>query len=261
VNAETNARVALVTGAAIRVGRAIATELAHAGWRIWIHHFHSTEQARELVEALEATRPGAVLGTPRADLADERSRASLCEIVTAGDGPAGGRLDLLVNSAASFEQGSFCRRSDADLRRVLELNLVAPLSLVRQLAPTLERHGGSVVNIVDQGAHHPWRGRLDHGVAKAGLHNATRALAAELAPIRVNAISPGTVVWPQDAAHAPGSPTREALLRRIPLGREGSAEDVARAVRFLADNDYVDGATIVVDGGRMAALGGGTEDA
>jgi pteridine reductase len=257
VVADTNARVALVTGAAIRVGRAIAVELAHAGWRVWIHHHHSAEQARALAEAM----PEAVLGTPRADLADERSRASLCALVTADDGPAGGRVDLLVNSAASFEQGSFLQRSDADLRRVLELNLVAPLSLARRLAPTLARHGGSIVNIVDQGAHHPWRGRLDHGVAKAGLHNATRALAAELAPVRVNAISPGTVMWPQDADHAPGSPTREALLRKIPLRREGAAEDVARAVRFFADNDYVDGATLVVDGGRMAALGGGTDDA
>jgi pteridine reductase len=254
-------RVALVTGAAIRVGRAIAAELAGAGWRIWLHHFHSTHAAHELAQTLTHANRDAVLGTPRADLADERSRASLCSTVTAPDGPADGRLDLLVNSAASFEQGSFMSRDDEDLRRVLELNLVAPLSLVRQLAPTLQRHGGSVVNIVDQGAHHPWRGRLDHSVAKAGLHNATRALAAELAPLRVNAISPGTVAWPEDPAHAPGSQTREATVRRIPLGRAGTPEDVASAVRFLADNAYVDGATIVVDGGRIAALGGGIGDA
>jgi pteridine reductase len=251
----------LVTGAAIRVGRAIAAELAGAGWRIWIHHFHSTDEAAELAQALARTRPEAVLGTPRADLADERSRASLCATVTALDGPAGGRLDLLVNSAASFEHGSFMARSDEDLRRVLELNLVAPLALVRRLAPTLERHGGSVVNIVDQGAHHPWKGRLDHSVAKAGLHTATRALAAELAPVRVNAISPGTVAWPEDAGHAPGSPTREALLRRIPLGRAGTPQDVASAVRFLAESPYVDGATLVVDGGRLAGIGGGIDDA
>ena len=253
---ETNDRVALVTGAAVRVGRAIAAELARAGWRVWLHHFRSASQAQSLADALEAIRQDTVLGSPRADLADERSRADLCDEILAPSGPAGGRLDLLINNAASFERGPFLQRTDADLRRVLEVNLVAPLSLARRLAPTLERHRGSIINIVDQGAHHPWRGRIDHSLAKAALDNATRGLAAELAPIRVNAISPGTVMWPDDADHAPGSATREHLLRRIPLHREGTPEDVARAVTFLADSPYIDGATLVVDGGRIAGLAG-----
>jgi pteridine reductase len=254
---QTHDRVALVTGAAIRVGRAIAAELARTGWRIWIHHFHSAGEAATLADAIRASTPDAVLGTPRADLGDEHGRAELCRTILSKDGPAGGRLDLLVNNAASYERGAFPDRSDADLRRVLELNLVAPLSLIRQLAPTLARHGGSVVNLVDQGAHHPWAGRIDHSLAKAALDNATRGLAAELAPLRVNAISPGTVSWPEDPAHAPGSPLRARLVERIPLRRAGTPEDVAKAVCFLADSPYVDGATLVVDGGRIAALGSG----
>lgn len=247
------APVALVTGGAIRVGRAICLTLAAAGYRVWLHYHHSAEAAAEVLRAIG----DAGLGPLRLDLADEAARAELVRTVLDPDGPAGGRLDLLVNNAAGFERGSFAGRSDADLRRVLELNLVAPISLARGLAPGLAAVQGSVVNLLDVAAYQPWRGYLDHCTAKAGLAMATRALAVELAPaVRVNGVAPGTVAWPEDdERYAEGSPTRVAILRAIPLGRIGEPDDIAQAVLFLARSGFISGHTIAVDGGRLAAGG------
>ncbi len=245
--------IALVTGGAIRVGAAIVRALAEAGYRVWIHYRSSENPARALAEALGPAHVGVVA----ADLSDEEGRRELVLRVIDPAGPAGGRLDLLVNSAAGFEHGAFLARSDEDLLRVLTLNLVAPLSLVRGLAPALALQGGSVVNILDLAATQPWRGYVDHCTAKAGLAMATRALAGELAPaIRVNGISPGTVLWPEEERFA--SPeARAKIVAGIPLGRIGSAEDVARAVVYLAREPFITGQTIVVDGGRSVSRGAG----
>lgn len=247
------APVALVTGGAIRVGRAICLVLAAAGYRVWLHYHRSAESAAEVLRAIG----DAGLGPLRLDLADEAARAHLVRTVLDPDGPAGGRLDLLVNNAAGFERGSFAGRSDGDLRRVLELNLVAPISLARGLAPGLALVQGSVVNLLDVAAYQPWQGYLDHCTAKAGLAMATRALALELAPaVRVNGVAPGTVAWPEaDERYAEGSPTRAAILRAIPLGKIGEPTDIAQAVLFLARSGFISGHTIVVDGGRLAAGG------
>jgi pteridine reductase len=248
-----HAAVALVTGSARRVGAVIAGALVDAGYRVWLHHHHSPREAEALAHELRA-RAGeqAVIDVLVADLADASQRRALAERVCAWDE---GRLDLLVNNAASFEHGRFVDRDDDDLRRVLEVNLVAPLSLVRSLMPALEQAGGNVVNIVDVAGMHPLGGHIDHGIAKAALDFATRALAVELAPIRFNAIAPGTVAWPTDERHAPGSSVRAAILRQIPLGRIGGPDDVAEAVLYLARASWVTGTRLVVDGGRVAAIG------
>ncbi len=250
-----SAPVALVTGGAIRIGRATCLALAAAGHRVWVH-FHSSAQAAEEVARLLGD---ACLGTLCFDLGDEAARAELCRRVRDPDGPAGGRLDLLVNNAGGFERGEFAGRTDADLRRVLEVNLVAPVSLARGLAPALAAARGSVVNLVDVAGYQPWRGYLDHCTAKAGLAMATRALALELAPaVRVNGIAPGTVAWPtDDDRFAEGSPLRAAIVRAIPLGRIGDPGDIARTVVFLAQSPFISGQTIAVDGGRLAAGGMG----
>ena len=251
------APVALVTGGAIRIGRATCLALAAAGYRVWLHYHRSAEAAAEDVRELG----DACLGPLRFDLADEAERAELCRQVQDPLGPASGRLDLLVNNAAGFERGPFAERSDADLRRVLEVNLIAPISLARGLAPALTAAGGSVVNVLDVAAYQPWRGYLDHCTAKAGLAMATRALALELAPaVRVNGVAPGTVAWPaDDERFAEGSPVRAAILRAIPLGRIGEPDDIARTAVFLAQSPFISGQTIVVDGGRLAA-GAGSSD-
>ena len=225
------ARVALVTGAAVRVGRAIAEGLAEAGYNVWVHCHSSRTEAERLV----GDTPN-LLGPLAADLTRERERERLVEEVLAEGG-----LDVLVNSAASFEHGDFFARSDADLRCVLELNLVAPLALARAFAPALAQRDGAVVNILDQGAHHPWGGQLDHCVSKAALAMATRALAVELAPTRVNAVSPGAVL-PVGGGPAPSG--------------AASPQDVAAAVVFLAGAAHVSGQCLAVDGGRLARLAG-----
>ncbi len=243
--------IALVTGAAVRLGRATSLALAGAGYRVWVHYNRSAAPAEALAKALG----DACVGLCPADLGQEAAREQLCRTVLAVDGPAGGRLDLLVNNAASFERGALLAREDADLRRVLEVNLVAPVSLARRLSGALV--GGSIVNILDVAAYQPWRGYLDHCTAKAGLAMATRALAVELAPaVRVNAVAPGTVDWPEDdPRYAEDSPVRAAILRAIPLGRIGCPEDIAQTVVFLARSSFIHGHTVVVDGGRMAAGG------
>jgi pteridine reductase len=258
--ASDGANVALVTGGAVRVGRGIVEALVGAGHRVWIHHRTSHEAAhalhRELDEQAAARGvPSPVLGLVAADLTLEHARADLCARVLDPAGPAGGRVDLLVNSAASFERGKLEERTDDDLRRVLELVLVAPVALARALAPALRATSGSIVNILDVVGLQPVRGYFDHAVAKAGLAMATRALAIELAPVRANAVVPGTVDWPTDPRYAEGSPLRTAVTSRIPLGRIGAPADVGAAVVFLAAAPFVTGASLAVDGGRLAALG------
>lgn len=245
--------VALVTGGAVRVGRAITVALARAGYRVWLHYHRSEAAAAETSASLGA----ACVATLQADLSCEAERAAVAQRVRDPSGPGGGRLDLLVNSAASFERGGFLERSDDDLRRVLEVNLVAPISLTRALAPALLAARGAVVNILDVAALQPWPGYLDHCTAKAGLAMATRALAVELAPaVRVNGVAPGTVAWPEgDPRFAEGSEIRARILRAIPLGRVGTPEDVAETVLFLARSAFVSGQVIAVDGGRTAAGG------
>src|SRR5262249_12381979 len=138
--------------------------------------------------------------------------------------------------------------------RVLAVNLVAPISLVRGFAAALMEREGCIVNIVDVFSRAPTRGYLDHAIAKGALEVATRALAIELAPVRVNAVAPGTVDWPTDPRFA-NEQVRAAVLRQIPLGRIGTPEDVAGAVTYLVGARHTSGHTLLVDGGRTAAGG------
>lgn len=241
------------------MGAAIAKRLAADGYRVWVHYRSSADSANAVVEQLG----DCALGPVAADLATDDGRDRLAQAVTDPQGNAGGRLDLLVNSAASFEHGDFAERNDADLRRVLEMNLVAPVGLARRLAPALRRADGAIVNIVDVAAYHPWGDYFDHCTAKAGLRAATEGLAIELAPLRVNGVAPGTVMWPEGPQWDPGTEqgraTRERMLARIPRGTIGSPEDIAQAVAFLARAPYISGQVLPVDGGRLAGIGQGHE--
>ena len=227
-------RVALVTGAGTRVGRAIALDLARHGWTV-AAHFHSH-------------RPPPRLVALRADL----SLAEGPEALARAFRRRFRRLDLLVCSAALFERRPLRRTDAAFFDAQMALNARAPLLLARALLPLLRRSGGSVVNVADVGgALVPWAGYSAYGASKAALRAVTLALALELAPrVRVNAVAPGTVLWPE------GTPAslRRRLVGRIPLGRAGTPGDVAAAVRYLADAPFVTGVVLPVDGGRH--LGG-----
>jgi pteridine reductase len=229
--------VALVTGAGVRVGAAIARHLRRHGWTVAAHY--RTHRPRGFAAALRADLSGP--GGPAALAAAFRARF--------------GRLDLLVNSAAGFEARPLRATDAAAFDALMGLNARAPLLLTRALAPLLRRSRGAVVNVADVGGGLvAWRGFAAYGASKAALVRITEALALELAPaVRVNAVAPGTVLWPESY----GARRRLALARAIPLRRAGTPEDVAGAVLFLAEAPYVTGAVLPVDGGRRLSGRGG----
>ncbi len=223
-------RVALVTGAGTRVGRAIALDLDAHGWRVAANYRRHRPPRRLVALRADLSLPDG----PGALAAAFRGRFQ--------------RLDLLVCSAAVFERLPLARTDAALFDAQMAVNARAPLLLARAFAPMLRRAGGSIVNIVDiGGALVPWAGYSAYGASKAALRSITEALALELAPrVRVNAIAPGTVLWPESY---PG-PLRRSLTRRIPLRRIGTPDDVAQAVRYLAEASFVTGVVLPVDGGR-----------
>jgi len=235
-------RVALVTGAARRVGRAIACRLAQAGCRVAVHYRRSGDQAAATVA--ECNRYGSVAVPFCADLSDPAAAADLAQKVLARFN----RLDILVNNASVFEPMSLDAFDLADWERTLRVNLTAPLVLAHALRGALRHVRGRVVNLCDASTTRPWPDHLAYAVSKGGLETLTKALARALAPeVNVVGIAPGVAVWPEhyDAA------TRERLLKRVPLRRAGTPEDIAAAVDFvLREGDYITGAILPIDGGR-----------
>jgi len=238
------APVALVTGAARRVGRAIVETLHAEGWRVIVHCRGSRTAANAVVAELEARRPGTARVVV-ADLADPATIEGLAEQTLA----AFGRLDLLVNNASSYARTPFGSIRASDVDDLVATNLRAPLLLSQALAPRIA-DGGSIINIIDIYARKPIVGYAPYLAAKAGLWAITEALALELAPrLRVNGIAPGHLIW-ADGGQIPDA-MREAELAKLPLGRLGGAESVAAAVRYLASDaaSYLTGAILPVDGG------------
>ncbi|TXH04813.1 MAG: pteridine reductase [Nevskiaceae bacterium] len=240
----TTDKVALVTGAARRIGAAIARELHAAGWRVLVHYRGSAAEAQALVAELTATRPDTALALP-ADLADAAALATLARQAQAH----WGRLDALVNNASVYYPTPFGAIASAQFDDLLASNLRAPLLLTQACAPLLA-DGGAVVNIVDTLARRPARDFSAYHAAKSGLWTLTEALALELAPrVRVNGVAPGHMLWPEYAEL--GADRQRQELARVPLGRLGGAQEIARAVKFLLSDDaaYITGAVLPVDGG------------
>jgi pteridine reductase len=235
-------RVVLVTGAARRVGSAIARRLARAGCRLAIHYRSSAEDARRTAAACQAAgRPAELFP---ADLSDASAAAGLVQAVVARFG----RLDVLVNNASVFEPMTLADFSVAQWERTLRVNLTAPLVLVHAAQAALRQARGRVVNLCDAGTLRPWPDYLAYMVSKGALETLTRVLARALAPeVNVVGVAPGVAAWPDDYDQT----RRERLLAKIPLRRAGSPEDIAAAVEFLLrDGDYITGVILPVDGGR-----------
>ncbi|MFM2289966.1 MAG: hypothetical protein RL684_3109 [Pseudomonadota bacterium] len=237
-------QVALVTGGARRVGAEIVRHLHAAGASVAIHCYRSREQAEGLRAELEALRPRSAL-VVQADLLEVEAFPALVGDVVARFG----RLDILVNNASSFyptPMGEITPSAWADL---MGTNLRAPLFLAQAAAAELRSARGLIVNIVDIHGLRPLPRYSVYSVAKAGLIHLTRALARELAPsVRVNAIAPGPVLWPEAGLD---DAQQGEIIGRTLLGRAGEPADIARAVRYFAtDAPYVTGQVLAVDGGR-----------
>ena len=241
------APVALVTGSARRIGAVIARTLHAAGYDLVLHCRHSRAELDALAAGLESVRPDSTL-VLQADLA-EFDR--LPELVAQAVGRFG-RLDALVNNASGFEPTPVGTATPAQWDALFASNARAPFFLAQAAAPHLRASGGSIVNLVDIYAERPLREHTIYCMAKAALLMATKSLALELGPeVRVNAVSPGAILWPEQA-HTVAE--RDALLERTALGRTGTAEEVAEAVRWLLqDATYSTGQVLHLDGGRMLA--------
>ena len=237
--------VALVTGSARRIGAAIARRLHASGHDLALHYRGSAGEAQALATELESARAGSTL-LLQADLA-EFDR--LPELVAQTVGRFG-RLDALVNNASAFYPTAFGTTTPAQWDELFAVNARAPYFLAQAAAPHLANAGGAIVNIADIYAERPLRGHAIYAMSKAALLHMTRALALELAPrVRVNAVSPGAILWPEGGTDE----TRQAaLLARTPLGRIGTPEEIAEAVRWLLqDARYCTGQALRMDGGRM----------
>jgi len=235
-------RVALVTGAGRRLGRAMASALAARGMRLAIHYNASAEGAEAL--RAEVRGAGGEAECFGADLADAHAARALAGRVV----ERFGALDVLVNSAAVMHRLAFEETTVEQYDAILDLNLRSVFFVTQGAAPALRRAGGRVVNLADLGGLEPWPGFAAHSVSKAGVVMLTQVLARALAPeVAVNAIAPGAVLVPDDYDPA----ERERLARTTPLGRLGAPEDVTAALLYLLERgDYVTGETLVVDGGR-----------
>ena len=244
-----NGKTVLVTGAAKRVGSAIAREMHATGANVMLHYRTATADAESLVAEFNALRPNSA-ACQQADLLD----IAQLPLLVAATVARFGRLDALVNNASSFFATPFGEIDLAAWNDLLGSNLKAPLFLTQAAAPHLRAARGAVVNITDIHAERPLAGYSLYCTAKAGLLGLTRALAIELGPeVRVNAVAPGPVLWPDDDAF--DGPARNAIVAHTLLQREGSPQEIARTVRFLLDDaSYVTGQVINVDGGRTAHL-------
>jgi len=232
--------LALITGAARRLGSAMAVTLARQGYAIALHYFHSANAAQALAATIHDT--GAAVYPIRADLTREEEIDQLFDAIA----KLPNRLQVLVNSAAVMQPGRLDELSGAEWDGVMALNLKAPFICTKKAIPLMEQGKGSVVNIIDAGWDKAWTGYGAYIVSKAGLESLTRIQARTYAPgIRVNGIAPGLILPPDDLPES----AWQKLVGKIPLKRSGTLDEVCQALIFLLENTYITGQIIYVDGG------------
>jgi NAD(P)-dependent dehydrogenase (short-subunit alcohol dehydrogenase family) len=235
-------KVALVTGAGKRLGRAVALRLAEEGADVAVHYRESAKDAADVVGRIEEMGQKAV--AIQADLQSvDAIRKLFLEM-----GNELGRLDLLVNSAANFLPGSVISTTEEIWDASVDTNVKSPFFCAQAAAPMLRRSKGSIVNFADTGGLLGWPGYISHSIAKAGVEMLTKCLAKALAPdVRVNAIAPGTITMPGDPPE-----WEQAFVKLAPLRKTGKPSDIADAVIYLATAEFLTGHTLVLDGGRVA---------
>ena len=248
MNADLTGKTGLITGGARRVGAAITRRLHAAGANVLVHYRDSDSDAATLVAELNGVRPKSAATVKAELLAPIAPRALISAALESF-----GRLDLLVNNASAFFPVALGAIEASHWEELVGSNLRAPLFIAQEAAAELAKREGAIVNVVDIHAERPLKGYPVYSIAKAGLAALTRSLALELAPkVRVNGVAPGAIAWPEDGQFEPAE--RERVIATTPLGRTGTAEDIAQAVHFLACAPYVTGQILAVDGGRSIYL-------
>ena len=243
-NTSLNGKVALITGAARRLGAVIARTLHANGMKLILHYRSSQTEAQQLQLELNSIRENSVVLIQ----ADLLHTAKLTSIVQKAE-HVWGRLDVLINNASSFFPTPIGTVDEQQWNDLIGTNLKAPFYLSQAAARALTSTRGCIINIVDVHAERPLKTYAVYSIAKAGLVMLTKALARELGPsVRVNAVAPGVILWPERGID---DVTKQRIISRTALKREGSPQDVARAVLFLIrDADYTSGDVIKIDGGR-----------
>lgn len=243
-------KVILITGGAKRVGAAISRRLHAQGARLVVHYRSSLDEARMLQNELNQKRPDSV-ALAQADLLDSELLPDLIERAA----KRFGQLDVLINNASSFFPTPLHQCTQDDWHDLVGSNLRAPLFLSQAAAPYLKAQRGCVINIVDIHTERPLKHYLIYNAAKGGLLSLTKSLAVEMAPeVRVNGVSPGPILWPEDGEWADEA-ARKHIIASTLLKRCGEPDDIAKTVQFLiADAPYITGQIIAVDGGRSIHL-------
>lgn len=234
-------KTALITGGAARIGAQIVKTLHHNQFNIIIHCNQSKDKAQLLCDELNLIRANsAEIVSGNLNNIDE-----LDSLVSSIES-----IDLLVNNASVFYPKSVEDSEMKDWDDVININLKAPFFLSKGLSKTLSKNDGSIINIIDIHSERPLKKHAIYNISKAGLKMLTQTLAKELAPrIRVNGVSPGSILWPQDSAEI-SEDDKNLMLERIALHRQGSPQDIADTVLFLANSNYITGQIINIDGGR-----------
>ena len=235
-----NGKVALVTGAGKRLGRAVALRLASEGADVAVHYRGSDAEATEVVAQIEKLGRRAV--AMRAELTSVEEIRGLVQRAA----HEFGRIDVLVNSAANFLPSSVISTTEEIWDASLDTNVKGPFFLAQAAAPWLRRSNGAIVNFADTGGILGWPGYIAHSISKAGMIMLTKTLAKALAPeVRVNAIAPGTITMAGDPPE-----WEQEFVKSAPLKKTGTPEDVAEAVSYLASAKFITGHVLVLDGGR-----------
>ncbi|MEE8056724.1 MAG: pteridine reductase [Pseudomonadales bacterium] len=241
-------KTALITGAAQRIGAAIARELHQLGYNIIIHYRDSGTAANTLAEQLNQLREQSV-----ACLQADLTSVTDVQRLAIESQKIWGRIDVLVNNASSFYSTPIAQATEADWSALIDSNLKGPFFLSQALSSNLKDNQGCIVNLVDIHSEKPMRKHAIYSIAKAGGAMMTKTLARELAPdIRVNGVSPGAILWPEQET---SEHTKKSIVDKIPLQRTGDTLDIARTVAFLVCRaPYITGQIIAVDGGRNLTM-------
>ncbi|MCB1663962.1 MAG: pteridine reductase [Pseudomonadales bacterium] len=238
-------KVVLITGAARRIGAEMARQFHHAGFNVALH-FNASEQAvRAIAQELNTKRENSAKAF-QAELGNIAQLQQMAQRVIAWHS----QLDVLINNASSFYPTPLDSATEDDWHNLMDSNLKGPYFLCQATAEALQVSHGAIINIADIHARQPLKQHSIYCIAKAGNLMLTKALAQELAPdIRVNGIAPGAILWPEQAPL--DEPTKQKIISRVPAGRTGSPEEIARLALFLAqDASYITGHIINMDGGR-----------